>query len=56
MQEVFSWLVTKSYIPVRLHKTSTTARPFMHTPLTVRAYSYHHPEQANTKAARNYVN
>ncbi len=28
-------------IPVCLHKASTTARPFMHTPSTVRAYSYH---------------
>ncbi len=29
----------------------TTARPFMHTPLTVHAYSYYPPKQANTKAA-----
>ncbi len=38
-------------IPVRLHKASTTARLFMHTLLTVRAYSYHPHKQANTKAA-----
>ncbi len=35
-------------IPVRLHKA---ASPFIYTPLTVRAYSYHPPQQANAKAA-----
>ncbi len=32
-------------------QASTTARPFMHTPLTVCAYCYHPHKQANTKAA-----
>ncbi len=43
-----AWLIIP-VIPVCLHKASTTARPFMHTPLTVHAYTYHPPKQANTK-------
>ncbi len=56
-----SWLPShmfnnSSIIPVRLHKASTTARSFMHTPSTTRAYRYHPPKQANTKAAHMIVN
>ncbi len=36
---------------IHLHKASTTARPYIHTPLTLHAYSYYPPKQANTKAA-----
>ncbi len=38
-------------IPVHFHKASTTARSFMHTPLTVCACSYYPHKQANTNAA-----
>ncbi len=57
MQEISSWLAPMFYvacliisvIPVRLHKASTTARPFMHTPLTVHAYSITHPSRQTLK-------